>query len=111
MRFFILFGTVMLAVSVGAENPASSLWTELKAKREKLPSLHQEFEVTQTYKTAANSQSSKRQIILDMSQGKWREKSSSGSGDYVRIFDGKALLLMEEGGDEYVRPKPRTKNE
>jgi hypothetical protein len=111
MRFLILFGTLFLALNAGAETPASSLWTELKTKREKLPSLHQEFEITQTYKTATNSQSSQRQIVLDMSQGQWREKSSSGSGDYIRIFDGKDLFLMEDRGDEYVRPKRRSKGE
>jgi thiol-disulfide isomerase/thioredoxin len=111
MRFLVSFGTLFLALNAIAEVPASSLWTELKMKRERLPSFHQEFEITQTSKTATNSQSSKRQIILDMSQGQWREKSSSGSGDYVRTFNGKDLLLMEEGGDEYVRPKRRSKDD
>jgi hypothetical protein len=110
MRFLILFGTLFLALNAGAETPASSLWTELKTKREKLPSLHQEFEITQTYKTATISQSSKRQIVLDMSHGQWREQSSSGSGDYVRIFDGKDLFLMEDGGDEFVRPSSPCQN-
>jgi thiol-disulfide isomerase/thioredoxin len=111
MRFFLLFGTLFLALLAGAESPARNLWAELKAKREKLPSIHQEFEVSQTYRTASNSQSSKRQIVLDMSKGQWREKFSSGSGDYIRIFDGKDLFQMEEAGNEYLRPKRRSKEE
>lgn len=108
---FALFGILFAALETGAQTPASGLWTELQTKREKLPSLHQEFEVSQTYKTAHGSQSSKRQLVLDMSQGRWRERSVSGSGEYIRIFDGQDLFRMEEGGDEFVRIKRRPKDE
>jgi thiol-disulfide isomerase/thioredoxin len=111
MNYFLLFGTLSLALFARAESPASNLWAELKDKRERLPSFHQEFELSQTYKTGGNNQSSKRQVILDMAKGQWREKSSSGSGDYIRIFDGKDLFQMEEAGNEYLRPKPHSKED
>jgi hypothetical protein len=84
---------------------------DLTAKREKLPGLHQEFEVTQTLKTATHKQGSKRQLIVDMSQKLWREKSVTGSGSRLRIFNGTDLLTMEEDGDEVVRTKNVAKNE
>jgi thiol-disulfide isomerase/thioredoxin len=104
MRAVALLGFLVF-FEVLAETPASGLWNELKAKREGLPSFHQEFEVSQIYKRANNSQSSKRGIVLDVSQGQFRERSISGSGNRIRIFDGKDLLWMEDGGSEYVRNK------
>ena len=83
----------------------------LKVKRESLLSVHQEFEVSQTVKTAHGSQGSKRQIVLDMSQGQWRERTVAGSGNHIRIFDGNDLFWIEEGGDEYVRTRRRSKEE
>src|SRR6266850_2606568 len=72
MRFLALFGTLFVALNAGTPTAASTLWTELKAKRESLPSVHQEFDVSHTSKTVHASQSSKRQIVLDMSPGQWR---------------------------------------
>jgi thiol-disulfide isomerase/thioredoxin len=109
MRCILLLAAV-LALNGGTETPASKTWTELKAKREKLPSVHQEFEMSRTFKTTGHSQSMKSQIILDMSQSQWREKSVTGSGNRLQIFDGKDLLLMEEGGDEYIRIKRHGKD-
>ena len=110
MRRFLLFG-ISLSVLLGAESPAGNLWAELKAKRDRLASFHQEFEITQTYKVASHGQSAKRQIVLDMAKEQWRETTSSGSGECIRIFDGKDLLMMEEGGGEYVRIKRRSKED
>ena len=110
MRVFLLFG-ISLSVLLGAESPAGNLWAELKAKRDKLSSFHQEFEITQTFKISGHNQSSKRQAVLDMAKDQWREKSSSGSGEYIRIFDGKDVLTMEEGGGEYLRRKRASKED
>ena len=111
MRRLALFLTLSPALLPAAESPASKLWSDLKARREKLPGLHQEFDVSQITKGAHGSQSFKRQIVLDMSQGRWRERSISGSGDHIRIFDGKDLFSMEEGGNEFVRTKRRPKDD
>lgn len=75
---FLLTLTRLLAAD--SEGPAGRLWSELKAKRQNLSSFHQEFEVTQTVKTAHGSQALKRQTILDVSSEQWREKSVTGSG-------------------------------
>src|SRR5438876_4014616 len=83
------------ACTSNAQTPATKLWNELKEKREALPGIHQEFEVSQTYKLASGDQSSKRQMILDMSHGQWREKNLWGSSTRVRIFDGKDLFYFE----------------
>jgi thiol-disulfide isomerase/thioredoxin len=87
------------------------LWAELKAKREMLPGLHQEFEVTQSYKTGLGNQESHRKIVLDLSQNRWRERTVNGSADRIRIFDGQDLFLMESDGDEYVRTKRQKKED
>jgi thiol-disulfide isomerase/thioredoxin len=107
MRLPTLLAFLLVALNAGAETSASQLWTELEAKREKLPGVHQEFEVSQTLKLASRSQSSKWQIVLDMSPGQWREKSDNRT----RIFDGKDLFLMEEDGGEFVRTKHNSKED
>ncbi len=107
MQVLRLFAVALLAafsllLTAEAEMPAKRLWTELNAKRQELASLNQEFEATRTFTSRRfANQSSKWRIIIDMWQGRWRE--ASGSGDYIRVFDGKDVFAMEEGGDEYVR--------
>ena len=111
MRFLGLLGILLAAMPVSAETAASQLWDELKAKREGLVSLHQEFDVSQTFQRRGASQSMQRQLVLDMAQGQWREGSISGSGNHVKIFDGKDLFRMEEGGNEFVRTKRKAKDD
>ena len=110
MRLLFLFGTALVALNGASETAVGKLWTDLKNKRDSLSGAHQEFDVSRTYKMTANTQSSKWQIVLDMSQGRWREKSVSGSGNRLRIFDGNDLFSMEEGGDEFVRVKRHGKD-
>jgi thiol-disulfide isomerase/thioredoxin len=110
MRYSWCILAFCLAAHAFAETPGSGVWLEMKAKREMLPGLHQEFEVSNTLKTATKTQASKRQVILDMSQGQWRETAISGSGENIRIFDGKDLFSMEAGGDEYTRAKRHAKD-
>jgi len=105
MRFLALLGILFVTFHAEAETPASKLWVELKAKRDNLPALYQEFEVSRTFKTPSDTQASQWKTILDMSHGQWREKSIMGSGTRIRIFDGKDLFVMEEGDSEYLRPK------
>ena len=88
-----------------------TLWAELKAKRDGLTGAHQEFEVTRNFKGRYGTRSSKREAIIDLSQGRWRERSVAGSGNQILIFDGKDRFWMEEGGDEYVRMKRPSKDD
>jgi thiol-disulfide isomerase/thioredoxin len=111
VRFLALYTILFVALNAGAQTPAGALWTELKTKREKLSSLHQEFDVSQTSRSSYSSRAMQRRILLEMAQGQWRESSVSGSGTRIRIFDGKDLLLMEEHGDEYVRTKRQSQDE
>src|SRR5579871_5977569 len=107
LGFLILF----VVAPAFSETPAGTLWSELRAKREKLAGLHQEFEVTQISKTKQGVRSSKRTLTVDMAQGRWREQSLSGSADRIRIFDGQDVMSMDEGGDEYVREKRKAKDD
>ncbi len=52
----------------------------------------------------------KRQIVLDVSGVQWREKSVSGSGNRITIFDGSNQFSLEEGGDEFVRINRHSKD-
>ena len=111
MRFFPLLLISAAYLNAAEDSPAGKLWADLQAKREALPGVHQEFEVTRTSKTAkGDPQSSKRRVVLDMAKGQWRETYISGSGEQVSIFDGKDLITMEDGGDEYVRTKHKAKD-
>ena len=109
MRLIALLATFVMCLT--AETAASKLWTELKSRRESLPGAHQEFEVLQTFKTRRGTQSIKREVVIDLSRGQWRERSISGSGGQIRIFDGENLFRMDEGENEYVRGKGRSKGE
>src|ERR1035438_3599402 len=111
MRILFLFIVFLSTLVAHAETPAGALWGELKAKREKLPGVHQEYEVTRTLKTAKGSQSSTGQLVIDMSQGRWRESSVSGSGNHIMIFDTQDIVVTEDGGDEFVRTKRHPKEE
>jgi thiol-disulfide isomerase/thioredoxin len=101
----------VVAALSGQTGGAGALWAELKVKREGLPGLHQEFEISRTVKLARGNQATKRSLILDMSHSQWREHSISGSGRKTRIFDGSNLFLMEDGGDEFVRTAQRASAE
>ena len=90
--------------------PAGKLWNDLKARREKLPGYHQEFEITRTFKLAHNDQSSKWQIVVDATGEEWREKAVTGGGNQIRIFGSAGFFLIEEGGEEFVRLKAKAKD-
>ena len=110
MRFLVSLATLLVAaITSNAESPAGQLWEELKAKRDKLGGLHQEFDITQETKTMTGVKAAKRQLVLDVTGRKWREKSISGSGDRIRMFDGDDMLSWEEGSSEYIRIKRNAK--
>jgi thiol-disulfide isomerase/thioredoxin len=110
MRFLVLVSVAALALAASAESSAGRLWTELKEKRSRMTNLREEIDVSRTYKlSSGKTQASKWRIILNDDQGRWREESISGSGKRVRIFN-KDLLVMEDGGDEFVRTKRRAKD-
>jgi len=102
-HLIVALAILFWASSSNAKTSAAKLWDELKEKREALPSLHQEFEVSRTFKLVNGEQSSKWQMILDMSHGQWREKTISGSSTRVHIYDGQEFFSLEEGGDEFTR--------
>jgi thiol-disulfide isomerase/thioredoxin len=117
MRFFScclgLLLSVMASIAAGpkaAENGAQT-WKELQNKRAALNSFHQEFEVSQTFKIEQQNQTSKWSILVDCAAGRWRERSLSGAGDHVTIFDGGNRFDFEQGEDEYVRRKRSPKEE
>ncbi|MBZ5642129.1 MAG: TlpA family protein disulfide reductase [Acidobacteriia bacterium] len=111
MRLSFSLALMLVASNAAAQAPSGNLWNDLKAKREMLAGLHQEFDVTQSYTSSHGTQESRRKLVVDISQDKWRERSVSGSGDRIRIFDGQDLFLLEEGEDEYVRTKRKGKDE
>jgi len=94
---------VSASLHASAANPTAQLGAELRAKRDALVGFHQEFEITQTNKTAQGDESFKRNAFIDVARGAWRERAVTGSGNYVAIFDGDQTFLMEEGGTEYTR--------
>jgi thiol-disulfide isomerase/thioredoxin len=111
MRCSFLLVLMLIASNAAAQGASPNIWADLKSKREALPGLHQEFEVTQSYVTSHGTQESRRKLIVDISGNKWRERTVSGSEDRTRIFDGQELFVLEEGGDEYVRTKRKGKEE
>src|SRR5215510_2436170 len=115
MRFLTyaswLLLTRLLTIGSAGETSADQLWSEFKATRQALPGFHQEFEITRKVKTGYVDQVSRHQVTIDVSQDRWREQSTGGAGDLVRIFDGQNLFLTELEGTEYVRLKTKAENE
>ena len=111
MGKIILLFAVAAVLKCSAETSAPQEWLNLKAKRDHLASFHQEFDVTGTTTSSRGARSSKTQVILDGSGARWRAVSISGSGKHTRIFDGDQTLQMEEGGDEYLRAKRKSKDQ
>ena len=101
MILFALLG----ALSSAAQTPAGTRWAELTAKREKLSSYHQEFEISRSYAVPGGQRAAQRQLTLDAAGARWRERTVSGSENLVRLYDGQALFSFEEGTPEYLRGK------
>ena len=102
MRISVI-SAVLVTVAYGATpNP---LWTKFEATRQSARALHQEFEVTQHLKTASREQSSRHRVVIDLSQGKWREQAIGGGGELIRVFDGQELFVFEQDGNEYTQAK------
>ena len=110
-HLLVLLAITLCGSASAAQNPASQLWNELQEKRATLTSVHQEFEVSQTFRYASGDRSSNYQLILDMSHGQWREKQLLGWDTSIRIFDGKNLFSFEEGDDEFVRTDLKPKGD
>jgi thiol-disulfide isomerase/thioredoxin len=110
LRPLVAFLPLFFAPRAAPAISASEVWSDLQAKRAALPGWRQEFEVSQTTRSANHTQSSKRKVILDVSGSRWREASVSGSGTFVRIFDGADILSMQDGEDEFMRTRHRSKD-
>ena len=96
--------------SQAATDPAQ-VWNDLRKKREALKSFHQEFEISRSFKTGQHDQASKWSDVVDGSASRWRERSVSGAGDSVTVFDGKDWFEFEDQGEEYVRLKRSSKED
>jgi hypothetical protein len=110
MRIATAVAVIAIVSDASAQQSASKLLNDLKSKRETLSGLHQEFESTQTFTSTHGTQTSRRQIIIDLSGKDWRERSVSGAGNRVRIFDGNDLFMIEDEDDEYIRVKRKDKD-
>ncbi len=108
MRFSWFIGILIIATNAGAQTPVAKTWLDLKAKRDMLVSLHQEFSVAHNFTLAHSYQGSIRNVGMDLSQGKWREHIVDGSEDTIRVFDGDNILVVDTGGDEFTRTNPKT---
>lgn len=110
MRFLLVLGALLIAFNAQAQAPAAKLVADLKAKRDALPGAHQEFQASQEIKTAQHTQASSRVVVLDMAGDKWHERSVSGAGDRIRIFDGQDTLITEPDTEEYIRVQHKAKD-
>ncbi len=105
----LLFSMFCLRVLAAAN--VSQAWDELRTKREALKTFHQEFEISRAFQMERSSQASKSSNMVDSANGRWRERSISGAGARITIFDGKDLFELEDGGTEYLRAKRSSKEE
>lgn len=109
MRRASFVGIFLLELNAAAQSTPSRLWNELKAQRESLPGFHQEFDVSSVHQNAYDRQTRHWELAVDMSGGRWRERSISGFSDPIRLFDGKEIFSFEDGEKEYVRVKGGSK--
>jgi hypothetical protein len=97
-------GVLVTVSSAIGETASNSLWSKFETTRQKIPSLHQEFEVEKHVKSGYAESVWRHRVIVDFSQGEWREQTVDG---FTRLFDGKDLVVFESGGTEYTRTKKR----
>ncbi len=108
MRLALILGILIVSSNAQAQAPATKLLAQLKAKRQAQPSVHQEFQTIEEFKVGNQTQSAQRNLVLDISQNKWREQALSGSGSHLRIFDGSDILVAEPSSNEFVRIKSKS---
>jgi Redoxin len=106
---FLLLSIFSLRVLPAAD--VSETWNNLRIKREALTEFHQEFEISRTFKIGEKTPASKSSRTLDSARGRWRERSISGAGDRIKIFDGQETYEFEDGSSEYLRTKRPAKGE
>ncbi len=111
MRFRSAFLLSILTWQALAASDGQRTWAELRARREALPVSHQEFEISRTFKLTGTSQESKSSVVVDLAGERWRERTISGAGGRIGIFDGEDLFELEDGDSEYVRVKRSSKDE
>lgn len=102
---FLLGGAFVIASSAVGETANNNVWSKLEATWQGSRALHQEFEVEQHVQRGYVQGVSRYQVVLDFSDGKWREQAIGGRGDRIRLFDGQNMFIFEPGGTEYVRVK------
>jgi|ERR1041385_765065 hypothetical protein len=105
---FVFLATISIA---RAEQSAAKVLDDLRSKRESIPGVHQEFESSQSFVAIHGTQTSHGQVIVDLAGKKWRERTASGAGNRVRIFDGNDLILLDEEDSEYTRVKRKGKED
>lgn len=93
-----------MSAYAGDDSAAHKLWLELEAKRNKLATFHQEFDVTRTFhEKDGATQSAIWQVLMDAHGENWRERRLSGTCNCLVIFDGHDLFSMEERNHEFTR--------
>ena len=71
----VLLGGLVIGSCATAETASNTMWSKFETTRQDLRALHQQFEVMRRVKSAYAEQSSRYQVIVDFSQGKWREQA------------------------------------
>ena len=105
MCFVVLLEMFAIVPAIQGGKPVSDLWSKFETVANGSRSLHQEFEVMQHISSGYVDHVSRYQVVLDFSQGQWREQPLGEGGERIRIFNGEELFMFEAGGKEYLRPK------
>lgn len=95
------------AVAIETDEAPSALWSKFEQTRQGTRNLHQEFEVTEHIRSSYGNTFSRHDIVIDLAQNKWRERSLGGAGNLIRIFDGQDVFLIDADGTEYKRTHHR----
>lgn len=103
----VLVGALATASNAIPETASNNVWSKFETTRQGMPALHQAFDVERHVKSEHAEQVLRYQVVLDLSQGKWREQAIGGKNEATRIYDGQDLLVFEAGGTEYTRDKKK----
>ena len=103
----VLAGVSLMVQDSLAVTSTSDLWSKFETVLQGPRALHQEFEVMQHVRSGYADQVSRFQIVLDFSQGKWREQPVGANGERIRVFDGEDLFVFESGGTDYAHQRQR----
>lgn len=105
MWLALLFSVSAFIPAALADKSISDVWSKFEEVQKGSRALHQEFDVVRHIRSGYVDQVAHFQVLVDLSQGQWREQPVGEFGERIQVFNGEEQFVFESGGTEYVHLK------